>query len=145
MGGENRLGSKNGVRDSNGSTKSNVTKAGRGRNSVKSTTASPKTRNRSKSSNRQNKDGNSRSNSRKRRQSGGKREEKKPVTVEDLDSAMDDYWMKSENKAVAEKKLDEDMDTYWEKKGVTTGDNNDIKVSENAEESNNDNQGEIKE
>lgn len=44
------------------------------------------------------------------------REQKKPATAEELDAAMDDYWLKSENKEVAGKKLDEDMDAYWAKK-----------------------------
>lgn len=45
------------------------------------------------------------------------KEEKKKLTAEELDSAMDDYWLKSDNKEVAAKKLDEEMDAYWEKKG----------------------------
>jgi hypothetical protein len=52
-----------------------------------------------------------------------KREEKKPVTAEELDSAMDDYWLKSEKKEVAAKKLDEEMDAYWEKKNQDKNDN----------------------
>lgn len=48
--------------------------------------------------------------------SGGKpqqREEKKPVSAEDLDKSMDDYWAKSKDKTIASKKLDEDMEAYW--------------------------------
>jgi hypothetical protein len=45
-----------------------------------------------------------------------KREEKKPATAEELDAAMDDYWVKSGNKELASKKLDDDMDSYWAKK-----------------------------
>lgn len=72
-----------------------------------------------------------------RRKSGGRgqkkrpQEKKKPVTAEELDSAMDDYWLKSENKEVAAKKLDEDMDAYWEKKGQTTAED---AVEETAQE-----------
>jgi hypothetical protein len=51
------------------------------------------------------------------RRGGG--EKKKPLTAEDLDRNMDEYWMKSENKDAALKKLDEAMDDYWEKKGKT--------------------------
>lgn len=51
---------------------------------------------------------------------GGRQPEKKekPATAEELDSAMDDYWLKGKNKEVAGKKLDEDMDAYWEKKNA---------------------------
>ena len=49
---------------------------------------------------------------------GGKpTEKKKPLTAEELDKSMDDYWLSSKDKAVAAKKLDDDMDAYWAKKG----------------------------
>lgn len=46
---------------------------------------------------------------------GGKPQPKKdkPVSAEDLDRGMDDYWAKSKDKAVVEKKLDDDLDGYW--------------------------------
>ncbi|KAL7453289.1 hypothetical protein ACHAWC_004959 [Mediolabrus comicus] len=47
----------------------------------------------------------------------GKNEKQKPATAEELDAAMDDYWMKSDNKELVEKKLNDDMDDYWAKKG----------------------------
>jgi hypothetical protein len=47
----------------------------------------------------------------------GKPEKKKPVTAEELDASMDEYWMKSKDKTLASKKLDDDMDSYWAKKG----------------------------
>ena len=46
-----------------------------------------------------------------------KPEKKKPLTAEELDASMDDYWHKSKDKTIASKKLDDDMDDYWAKKG----------------------------
>ena len=76
-----------------------------------------------------------------KRNSGGrgrgaksKKEEKKPLTAEELDSAMDDYWMKSENKEVAAKKLDDEMDAYWEKKGQGKSDDVEGQPAEKLEE-----------
>mmetsp|Transcript_5248 Transcript_5248/g.15260 ORF Transcript_5248/g.15260 Transcript_5248/m.15260 type:complete len:148 (-) Transcript_5248:422-865(-) len=48
---------------------------------------------------------------------GKKREKKEPMTAEQLDASMDDYWAKSKDKTVVSKKLDDDMDDYWAKKG----------------------------
>jgi hypothetical protein len=48
---------------------------------------------------------------------GKAQEKEKPMTAEELNASMDDYWMKSKDKTVASKKLDEDMDDYWAKKG----------------------------
>jgi hypothetical protein len=79
-------------------------------------------RNRSRSS-RAGRGGRNPRGSRSRAPKNNKREEKKPVTAEELDSAMDDYWLKSENKQVAAKKLDEEMDAYWEKKNQDKDDN----------------------
>mmetsp|Transcript_23513 Transcript_23513/g.26781 ORF Transcript_23513/g.26781 Transcript_23513/m.26781 type:complete len:146 (+) Transcript_23513:131-568(+) len=55
----------------------------------------------------------SRRNSRDRRSNNND----KPATVEELDAAMDEYWLKSKNNALVSKKLDDEMDSYWEKKG----------------------------
>jgi hypothetical protein len=54
---------------------------------------------------------------------GGKpvREKKTPLTEEELEKQMDEYWLKSKDKTVAAKKLDEDMDSYWAKKGEEEG------------------------
>eukprot|EP00934_Nitzschia_sp_Nitz4_P004070 Nitzschia sp. Nitz4//scaffold193_size40683//29294//29800//NITZ4_007502-RA/size40683-processed-gene-0.21-mRNA-1//-1//CDS//3329540288//4060//frame0 len=46
-----------------------------------------------------------------------KPEKKKPVTAEDLEREMDEYWQKSKDQTIVSKKLDEDMDSYWAKKG----------------------------
>ena len=48
----------------------------------------------------------------------GKEKPAKPATAEELDAAMDDYWMKSGKKEVVGKKLDDEMDAYWEKKNA---------------------------
>jgi hypothetical protein len=48
------------------------------------------------------------------------REAKKPLTAEELDASMDDYWLKSKNTEIVAKKLDDEMDSYWEKKGKAT-------------------------
>eukprot|EP00536_Pseudo-nitzschia_multiseries_P013629 jgi/Psemu1/310118/fgenesh1_kg.594_\ len=48
---------------------------------------------------------------------GKKREKKEPMTAEQLDASMDDYWAKSKDKTIVSKKLDDDMDDYWAKKG----------------------------
>jgi len=42
----------------------------------------------------------------------------KPVTADDLDADMENYWLKSGSKELAQKKLDEEMDSYWAKKGA---------------------------
>lgn len=55
-----------------------------------------------------------------RRGANSQERKKKPLTAEELDRNMDEYWLKSENKDAALKKLDEAMDEYWEKKGKTT-------------------------
>ena len=46
-----------------------------------------------------------------------KPEKKVPLTAEQLDASMDDYWHKSKDKTIVSKKLDNDMDDYWAKKG----------------------------
>jgi hypothetical protein len=48
---------------------------------------------------------------------GKAQEKEKPMTAEELNASMDDYWMKSKDKTVASMKLDEDLDDYWAKKG----------------------------
>jgi hypothetical protein len=60
-------------------------------------------------------------------------EKRKPVTAEELEADMDDYWLKSGNKEVAAKKLDEEMDSYWEKKNAAKADEGETEdVAEDA-------------
>mmetsp|Transcript_10104 Transcript_10104/g.11807 ORF Transcript_10104/g.11807 Transcript_10104/m.11807 type:complete len:157 (+) Transcript_10104:158-628(+) len=91
--------------------KQSVLKAGSSNRSSNTDTAGGSKRNRRSS----NGNGNAR-----RGRSGSRntesREKKKPLTAEELDGEMDDYWIKNSNKEVVEKKLDEDMDAYWDKK-----------------------------
>mmetsp|Transcript_5426 Transcript_5426/g.13639 ORF Transcript_5426/g.13639 Transcript_5426/m.13639 type:complete len:138 (-) Transcript_5426:205-618(-) len=63
-------------------------------------------------------------------------EKKEPLTAEQLDASMDDYWQKSKDKSVVSKKLDDDMDDYWGKKEekieeVSSADKVDTKEDEN--------------
>jgi hypothetical protein len=118
--------------------KQTVTKAGGGRGRAKAPKGDNANRNRSRSKGQEsNKDGrgNPKGNSGGRgRGAKNKKEEKKPLSAEELDSAMDDYWMKSENKEVAAKKLDDDMDAYWEKKGQEKTDEVEVEAPQDSGE-----------
>ena len=79
-----------------------------------------------------------RNNSRIRSRSRGrnrKNEEKTKgaLTSEDLDAAMDEYWMKSGNKEMVGKKLDEEMDAYWKKKNDKAAEDSNINADDMKE------------
>ena len=94
---ENKSGRGRGAKNNNKA----VTKAGRGRGSAKDSSKknAKDNRNRSPSNgpgNNKGTRGNPRRNSGGRGRPANNKEVKKPVTADELDSAMDDYWMKSE-------------------------------------------------
>jgi len=92
--------------------------------------------NRNRSNSTGGKRGNNNRPNRSASRNSGDHEKKQQLTVEELNTDMDDYWMKGSNKEVAEKKLSEDMDAYWDKKDQDKGVDSEPTTKETAAENN---------
>ena len=96
-------------------------KGGKGKKDEKKVTKAPNTKNQAKNA-APGKKKQQQSKAKKGPKSGkSDREKKEPLTAEELEKQMDEYWLKSKDKTVAAKKLDDDLDSYWAKKGQDQG------------------------